>query len=104
MMMARTRVTMESTNSHPEPAMGRSRTARIISTLNAIDHPSDLRTITGMEVDVTLMRFLQRSLWNPLNYFVAGRLFGWEGWAAVFLPIALPSGLELPQRPPVLGA
>jgi hypothetical protein len=40
-----------------------------------MDHPSDFLTITGMGVDVTLMRFLRRPLWDLLNYlFIAGRL------------------------------
>src|SRR3984893_7982573 len=41
--------------------------AKIISTLKTIDHPIDFLTITGMGVDVTLMRFLRRPLWNLLN-------------------------------------
>src|ERR1700731_1022854 len=46
--------------------------ATIISTLSPMDHPSDFLTITGTGVDVTLMRFLRRPLWDLLNYLLLG--------------------------------
>jgi hypothetical protein len=46
-----------------------------------MDHPSDFLTITGMGVDVTLMRFLRRPLWDLLNYLLLG---GWEKLRLLF--------------------
>src|SRR5260370_7651917 len=43
--------------------------ARIISTLNPMDHPSDFFTITGIGVDVTLMSFLPRSVHALTTHF-----------------------------------
>jgi hypothetical protein len=79
------------TSSHPNstvtaiPAAGGITIARIpatiISTLKPMDHPSDFLTITGMGVDVTLMRSLRRFLWDLLNYLSLG---GWEKLRLLF--------------------
>src|SRR5690242_17179248 len=70
-------------NNHPNntvtaiPAAGgttiASTPAKIISTLSAIDHPSDLRTITGTGVDVTLISNPPKVPAEPKLLFTAGK-------------------------------